>query len=112
MTTTSQAIEKGQGAPRRGVLPSKVLSRLGRFVAWCRHLVRSQVVAEGYEDAEGFHYGKQPHPNCVNLDQYSREVEQRMLFETTRTAVQSTKDGGPVSVSVTRSESSAKGRKK
>ena len=111
MTTTGQAIEKGGSQSTRGVLSRKGLGGLGRLMAWWRNFVRSQLLAEGYEDTEGFHFGKEPHPNCVNLDQFSRKAEERKMFETTWTSVHPSQQGNPVSVSVTRVDSPARERK-
>lgn len=112
MSTACDAIGKNGDQLRHGVLLGRLLGGPGRFMAWYRKFVRSQLVAEGYEDTEGFHYGRQPHPNCVNLDQYSRDTKERKLFETTRTAAQPLKHGKPEPISVARSDSSVRGRRR
>jgi hypothetical protein len=112
MTTAGQAIERGE-IPSQGVsLSRKVLGALGCFLSRCRSFARSQLIAEGYEDEHGFHYGKKPHPNCINLNQYSREAGLRNNFETTRTAVANAETRKPASASVTGDYSFASARKK
>ncbi len=87
MTTAGHATNEGTTQARGLSWFRKALGGISRVLDSWRNFVQSEVIAEGYEDENGFHYGKRPHPNCVNLDQYSRRPEERRAFEQTKTVV-------------------------